>query len=99
MIRSYGTGRWTIQVLLYDAKFHTCTNFRGTYISWMPQIQHFHDFIFKDHCPDFYISRQGLNFHGMHIIGEIYIPQKFIRVRYTKYTHKQGTEENAKPYN
>ena len=31
----------------------TRTNLRGTYISWMLQIQHFHDFIFEDHCPDF----------------------------------------------
>jgi len=29
--------------------YRTRTNFQGTYISQMSQIQHFHDFIFKDH--------------------------------------------------
>ena len=28
--------------------YRTRTNFRGTYISRMPQIQHFPDFIFED---------------------------------------------------
>ena len=28
--------------------YHTCTNFQGMYILRMPQIQHFHDFIFED---------------------------------------------------
>ena len=43
----------------------------------MPQIQHFHDFIFKDYWPDFvndYVSRnefQGLNFCGMNVICKI----------------------------
>ena len=40
-------------VLLWFKKplevYRTRTNFRGTYISRMPQIQHFRDFIFEDH--------------------------------------------------
>ena len=30
-------------------EYRTHTNFRGTYISRMPQIQHFHDFNVEDH--------------------------------------------------
>ena len=56
----------------------------------MQQIQHFRNYIFKDHWPDFvndYASRnefQGLNFCGMHVIrknSKIYISRKFVRVR------------------
>ena len=56
----------------------------------MPQIQHYHDFIFEDHWPDFvndYIRRnefQGLNFLGMPFIhknSKIYVPRKFVRVQ------------------
>jgi len=48
----------------------------------MPQIQHFHDFIFEDYWADFandYASKnefQGLNFRAMHVIhenSEIYV--------------------------
>jgi len=54
----------------------THTNFRGTYILWMPQIQHFNNIIFKDYWPDCvndYVSSnefQELNFRGMHVIHE-----------------------------
>ena len=53
------------------------------YILRLLQTQHFHDFIFKDHWPDFpndYARKnefQGLNFRGMHVIHEnskIYVP-------------------------
>ena len=46
---------WLISILRCDTTlqipqmYRTRTNFRGTYISRMPQIQHFRDFIFEDH--------------------------------------------------
>ena len=61
-------------IYVITSYYCTRTNLRGTYISRMLQIQHFHDFIFEDHCPDFvndYASRnefQGLNFCGIHVI-------------------------------
>ena len=51
----------------------------------MPQIPHFHNFIFEDYWPDCvndYASRIS-NFRGTLVICEnskIYIPQKFIQV-------------------
>jgi len=38
--------------------YHIRTNFQGTLILWMPQIQYFHDFIIEDDLP--------IKFHGYH---------------------------------
>ena len=70
-------------------EYCTHTKFRGMNTSRIPQIQHLHNCIFKDHWPDFvndYVNRQGLNFRGMHIIfqkSKIYVPQKFTEAQYT----------------
>ena len=55
-----------------------------SYISQMPQIQHFCDFIFEDHRISFRghyykINFRGLNFRGLHVIcenSEICVPRK-----------------------
>ena len=60
-------------------------------MSRMPQIQQFSDFNFEDHRIWFRghyykINFRGLNFHGSHVIrenSEIYVPRKFVRVRYS----------------
>ena len=56
-------------------KFVSCctrTNFGGTCVFEMIQIQHFHIFIFKDHSPDFvnnYVAE--MNFQGVNFTSSV----------------------------
>ena len=54
---------------MLEHHYRTRTNFRGTCISRMPQMQHFHNFIFKPDYANGYKSRfsnfRGILFNGL----------------------------------